>query len=78
MNGYKNYATWNVALWLLNTENLYFKMREFALSHDTPHYLDFVREAFLAYRKTGDGVPYLSSELCLEELDALLMEEKEG
>ena len=38
-NGWKNWATWNVALWLGNDEHLYFLSRRFAYYKDLVEHL---------------------------------------
>ena len=51
-NGWSNYETWNVALWMQNDEGLY------NLAAETGSYQDFL-EVITEFRtKTPDGVRY--------------------
>lgn len=72
-NGWKNYETWNVALWLGNDEGLYLMMQNFrsykALAEE-------LRE--LGLTETPDGVAYNDSGLDHEALDDLVNEGKEA
>jgi hypothetical protein len=51
-NGWENYETWNVALWLQNDEALY------NLARETGSYEDFLLEIIGFLKKTPDGVSY--------------------
>jgi hypothetical protein len=52
-NGWQNYETWNVALWLQNDQNLY------NLAREVDNYLDTVEVlADCGVTKTPDGVAY--------------------
>ncbi len=73
-NGWKNYETWNVALWLGNDEMLYRLARNAARGTRTP-YRDLV--AMLARQgitATPDGVAYDDASISLSEMNADLRE----
>ena len=68
-NGWKNHATWNVALWIGNDEGLY------NLAQTCDNYLDFrdlLRE--LESVETPDKVAWNDSGLDIERLDELILE----
>jgi hypothetical protein len=70
-NGWRNWETWNVALWLGNDEGLY----SLALDHRRHGYGALVatlRE--LGLTETPDGAAYNDSGLDTEALDELLTE----
>ncbi len=68
--GWTNRETWNVMLWINNTENLYFGVVDI-LKNLTylPSYREVVYILNLEDCQTGDGVPYLNIELNYEELN---------
>ena len=66
-NGYANYETWNVALWLQNDYGLY----TFARRYDD--YSKFV-SAIGFGAATPDGVSFASTKLNHNELDEVIKE----
>jgi hypothetical protein len=64
-NGWANYETWNVALWIQNSEGLY----NFARRYDS--YAKFV-SAIGFGETTGDGVSFASTKLDYDELDEMM------
>jgi len=66
-NGWANYETWNVALWLQNDEGLY----NFARRYDD--YSKFV-SAIGFGSETPDGVSFASPKLDYNELTEMLQE----
>jgi len=69
-NGWKNWATWNVALWLGNDESIYKMARRCA------GYTDLVEKfEALGLFRTPDGASYNDPDLDIYALDELLMEE---
>tara|TARA_R100000808_G_scaffold142_2_gene1035 strand:+ start:5361 stop:5591 length:231 start_codon:yes stop_codon:yes gene_type:complete len=66
-NGYANYATWNIALWLQNDEGLY------NFAKEMPDYVtlrDTLRE--VGALETPDKVAYNDSGLDIETLDEVI------
>lgn len=71
-NGWKNYETWNVNLWLANDENLYRLVVNYGKEVT---YREFA-ETYLNYLspKTPDGVGWLDESLDYDALTELLEE----
>ena len=69
-NGWKNWATWNVALWLGNDEGLYRIARRFANYKDLANELEACGAT-----ETPDGASYKDEDLDTYALDEMLMEE---
>ena len=67
-NGWTNWETWNVALWIGNDEYLYREARK------CYSYLNFVERMGFASSATPDGAKYVSPELDLAELDEMIDE----
>lgn len=70
-NGWKNYETWNVALWIQNDEGIYRIAR-----HNKASYRDFARCMVIehAYDQTPDGARWLDENLDYEALDEMIRE----
>ena len=76
-NGWKNYQTWNVALWIENDEGLYHAARDYAARHPTVNkglYSGFVRLMGLEDAYTPDRVKWLSNLLDYPALNNMLKE----
>jgi hypothetical protein len=72
-NGWKNYQTWNVNLWLMNDEELYNTARDFTKSeHPYESLRDYLRECDII--ETPDGVAYNDSGLDIAALDESIRE----
>jgi hypothetical protein len=75
-NGWKNRATWNVALWIANDYALYQGAVEFMKANpETKHpYLNFIKSCGLDTQKTPDRIMYKSDQLDYKELDEMMKE----
>lgn len=68
-NGYANYATWNVCLWISNDENLYSLAKQCNNYH---HFKILMREIFEKSDirfETPDGVAWSDSAVNLTEME---------
>jgi hypothetical protein len=76
-NGWKNYDTWNISLWINNDENIYNGAVEF-MTNENPNpadpYRAFVISCGLEAQKTPDGVAYMAEGIDLEALNAMMKE----
>jgi hypothetical protein len=70
-NGWANYETWNVALWLDSDEGLYSFAREYT---SWKKLREALVEADCHY--TGDGVAWMDSAIDEEEMDKFLEENR--
>ena len=68
-NGYKNYQTWNVALWISNDEGLYNIAKGF---NKYRHFRDEMMNDGI--EQTPDGIFYNDTGLDFERLDELIRE----
>ncbi len=68
--GWANYATWNVALYLANDQGLYNLVRETTCSYD--ELVEQLRE--LGSTETGDQVAWNDSGISRKEMDDCLAE----
>lgn len=69
MNGWKNYETWNVALWISSDPDLY----ELAKGSHTWAMLRR-RLMWCGYDSTGDGVWYMSRKISGREITGMIKE----
>jgi hypothetical protein len=67
-NGWTNWETWNVALWIGNDEYLYREARK------CYSYPNFVERMGFASSATPDGAKYDSPELDIDELNEMIEE----
>lgn len=68
-NGWANYETWNVALWIGNDEGLY------DIAKQERNYLTLVNTLRgNDIKETMDGVSYSDPKLDIDELDAMMEE----
>ena len=75
-NGYKNYDTWNVALWINNDEGLYRGAVDFMKDANplTDPSKGFVISCGLSTQSTPDGAEYMGDSLDYEQLDEMMRE----
>jgi len=73
--GWENYETWNVMLWINNTEELYFSVI-FILenSSNIPNYKEVIYSLGLDECITGDGIPFVNNKLNYKELDIAIQD----
>lgn len=69
-NGFKNYETWNVCLWISNDEGLYSLSTQCACYDE---FIETVRE--LGMVETPDGVSWTDSGLDYESIDRVAFAE---
>lgn len=71
--GWKNYETWNVALWVNNEYPLYLSASMFMkVYHGASPYREWVKIAGLQEKQTPDGCNYLSNKLAYAELNEMM------
>ena len=73
-NGWANYDTWNVALWIGNEEGLYNAAVDYAHATTDPTYLGFIEWMGLEGQETPDGVQWDGAALDLGELGEMIAE----
>ena len=73
-NGWQNWETWNVSLWILNNETLYGKALRYVQGSARPSYSEFVKSEGLEGSETPDGVAFTDDRLGIEDLDELMEE----
>lgn len=74
--GWKNYATWNVALWINNDEPTYRSAVEFMAKNKTLRapYRAFIKSCGLAGYRTPDRCSWLGLRLDYAALDDMMRE----
>ena len=75
-NGWRNYETWNVSLWINNEESLYRWAVKYVRCHPRMKHLyrGFVRSMGIGRGKTADGVKWVSDLLDYDALDQMMAE----
>ena len=69
-NGWKNRQTWNVTLWISNTEHLYKQAVEFMKSYTgSKPYVAFINKMGLAEERTPDNIKWISTRLDYKALN---------
>lgn len=66
-NGFTNYETWNISLWIENDYDLYLAKEDYKKTTNRPSYTGLVRYLDLN-GKTPDGVGWNSRKLNRKEL----------
>ena len=71
-NGYTNYHTWNVALWMANDETIY----RHARANKSLGYRKWAQRWIDEFGEyiTGDGISWLSDDVDQDEMDLVLEE----
>ena len=70
-NGWTNYETWNVALWISNDEGLYHLAQE---AGDYQTFVDCLLAPSFSDATTGDGVKWNDPAINVVELDEMFAE----
>jgi hypothetical protein len=72
--GWANYDTWNVSLWINNTEEIYRAAVAFMQENPDPKnpYIAFIISNYMSFLVTADGVDYLGVNLDYNELNDMM------
>ena len=74
-NGYKNYSTWNVSLWINNDEDLYFAAVNFMKGYTGARpYVKFIHSMHLQNERTPDNIKWISTCLDYKALNEMMKE----
>jgi hypothetical protein len=77
--GWKNYATWNVMLWINNEYSYYKAAVEFMKDYKgNKPYLDFIEDCGLDTQRTPDKIMWKSKQLDYKSLNEAMREFKDG
>ena len=74
-SGWKNYASWNVMLWIDNDYSTYQAAVSFMQDYKGKRpYIDFCRDSGLDTQKTPDRINWISAKLDYEALNSAMWE----
>lgn len=74
-NGWQNRQTWNVAMWLQNTESDYLAMCNFMKDYKgIAPYKDFLVHSGMTEGETGDGIKFFANSLDYNGLNDMMWE----
>ena len=74
-NGWKNYSTWNCALWINNDEQYYHAAVEFMKAYEGKDpYKDFCVDSGLDEQRTPDLIKWVSTKLDYKALNDMMWE----
>ena len=74
-NGWKNKATWNVALEIGNNEGMYRAACQFMRKYNgRAPYAAFIRSHGMEDDRTTDGFKFASTRVCYRELNEMMKE----
>ena len=73
-NGWANYETWNVALWIQNDEGMYAYAKRYKRIRNAPYLTLAENLRIEGIEKTPDGVSYKDSTLDREALNRMIRE----
>ena len=74
-NGYENFETWNVVIFISNTEWLYYSAREFMAEFTGKNpYIAFINHVGYESEFTMDRVAYIGYKLDYQELDEFMVD----
>ena len=74
-NGWKNYASWNVMLWIDNDYFTYTAAVAFMADYKGKRpYIDFCQESGLDTQKTPDRINWISAKLDYDALNSAMWE----
>lgn len=72
-NGWENYETWNVMLWINNTEILYYLARDMRPTSYQSFICELMEQGVIEWR-TKDGIRWLDPWLDYDALDEAIIE----
>ena len=72
-NGWKNYQTWNVALWINNDESLYMSAVDYLANSKRPTYMGYLKFAGLVGENTPDRIKFDGTKLDYKALNNMIV-----